>query len=65
VGSDVGPLEVFLYDWRPIRADAILFDRLASMPVRISYKAAAAAESDAERQRSGWHAVPIEPGGQR
>jgi hypothetical protein len=29
------PLEVFLYDWWPIRADARRFDRLATMPVRI------------------------------
>lgn len=27
------PMEVFLYDWWPIRADAKLFDRLAAMPV--------------------------------
>lgn len=32
------PLEVFLYDWWPIRAEARLFDRLASMPVRLSYE---------------------------
>jgi hypothetical protein len=31
------PLEVFLYDWWPIRAEAKLFDRLAGMPVRLSY----------------------------
>jgi hypothetical protein len=31
------PLEIFLYDWWPIRADAKLFDRLAAMPVRISH----------------------------
>jgi hypothetical protein len=31
------PLEVFLYDWWPIRAEARLFDRLATMPVQISY----------------------------
>ena len=31
------PLEVFLYDWWPIRADARLFDRLAAMPVDISF----------------------------
>jgi hypothetical protein len=31
------PIEVFLYDWWPIRADARLFDRLAAMPVRLSY----------------------------
>ena len=29
------PLEIFLYDWWPIRAEARLFDRLSSMPVRI------------------------------
>jgi hypothetical protein len=29
------PLEVFLYDWWPIRAEARLFDRLAGMHVRI------------------------------
>jgi hypothetical protein len=27
------PIEIFLYDWWPIRADARLFDRLAAMPV--------------------------------
>ena len=27
------PLEVFLYDWWPIRAQAQLYDRLAAMPV--------------------------------
>jgi hypothetical protein len=32
------PLEVFLYDWWPIRAEAKLFDRLAAMPVRLSYE---------------------------
>lgn len=31
------PLEVFLYDWWPIRADARLFHRLSVMPVRIVY----------------------------
>jgi hypothetical protein len=29
------PLEIFLYDWWPIRAEARLFDRLAAMPVSI------------------------------
>lgn len=29
------PLEVFLYDWWPIRSEARLYDRLATMPVRI------------------------------
>lgn len=31
------PLEIFLYDWWPIRAEARLFDRLGSMLVRIAY----------------------------
>jgi hypothetical protein len=47
------PLEVFLYDWWPIRADARLADRLSAMPVRISYSADA--QSDA--WRSDWPAA--------
>ena len=39
------PLEVFLYDWWPIRAEARLFDRLSAMPVRIEY------DEDATRRR--------------
>jgi hypothetical protein len=31
------PLEIFLYDWWPIRAQARLFDRLADMPVTIQH----------------------------
>jgi hypothetical protein len=31
------PLEIFLYDWWPIRADRRLFDRLSAMPVRVRY----------------------------
>ena len=34
------PLEVFLYDWWPIRNEARLSDRLAAMPVRIRYMSA-------------------------
>jgi hypothetical protein len=29
------PLEVFLYDWWPLLAEARRFDRLAAMPVEI------------------------------
>jgi len=36
------PIEVFLYDWWPIRADARLFNRLATMPVHLSYGIGAA-----------------------
>lgn len=31
------PLEVFLYDWWPIRNEARLSDRLAAMPIQIRY----------------------------
>ncbi len=30
------PLEIFLYDWWPIRAEARLYDRLSTMPVDIA-----------------------------
>jgi hypothetical protein len=48
------PMEVFLYDWWPIRADALLADRLSAMPVRISYKA----DANSEAWRSDWPAAP-------
>ena len=32
------PLEIFLYDWWPVRAEARLYDRLAKMPVTIAYQ---------------------------
>lgn len=48
------PLEVFLYDWWPIRADARLFDRLSAMPVKIAYKA----DAPPDAWRSDWPAVP-------
>lgn len=47
------PLEVFLYDWWPIRAEARLFDRLAAMPVRIRYTAGIPSEA----WRRDWPAV--------
>jgi hypothetical protein len=48
------PLEVFLYDWWPIRADARLAERLSAMPVRISYKT----NTNSDAWRSDWPAVP-------
>jgi hypothetical protein len=47
------PLEVFLYDWWPIRAEARLFDRLSTMPVRIEYDGTGASDA----WRSDWPAV--------
>jgi hypothetical protein len=47
------PLEVFLYDWWPIRNEAKNFDRLATMPVRIRYTN----DSVAEAWRWDWPAV--------
>lgn len=32
------PLEVFLYDWWPVRAEIRLFERLSEMPVRLDYR---------------------------
>lgn len=51
------PLEIFLYGWWPIRAEAKLLDRLSAMPVRIAYK------GTAEPGASGaWrHDWPAEP----
>jgi hypothetical protein len=39
------PLEVFLYDWWPIRNEVRLSDRLAAMPVRIRYMNATSPEA--------------------
>ena len=47
------PLEVFLYDWWPIRNEARLSDRLAAMPVRIRYANA----SGPNAWRADWPAV--------
>ena len=47
------PLEVFLYDWWPIRNEAGLSDRLAGMPVRIRYVNATAPDA----WRADWPAV--------
>jgi hypothetical protein len=47
------PLEVFLYDWWPIRNEARLSDRLAAMPVRIRYMDAKAPDA----WRADWPAV--------
>jgi hypothetical protein len=47
------PLEIFLYDWWPIRNEARLSDRLAAMPVRIRYMNTAHPET----WRSDWPVV--------
>jgi hypothetical protein len=38
------PLEIFLYDWWPIHAEARLYDRLSEMPVRIAYASAGSSD---------------------
>ena len=53
------PLEVFLYDWWPIRNEARLSDRLAAMPVRIRYANATGPDA----WRVDWPAVS--PRGER
>jgi hypothetical protein len=47
------PMEIFLYDWWPIRADAKLFDRLSKMEVRFVDHAENQAENGAPEARSG------------
>ena len=47
------PMEIFLYDWWPIRAEARLFDRLGGMPVRIAYTR----EANPDAWRRDWPAV--------
>jgi hypothetical protein len=49
------PLEIFLYDWWPIRSEARLSDRLAAMPVRIRYMNATAPDA----WRADWPAVSV------
>jgi hypothetical protein len=48
------PLEVFLYDWWPLREEARLYDRLSAMTVRIVYTP----EASSDAWRSDWPAVP-------
>lgn len=50
------PLEIFLYDWWPLRREARLAEKLAVMPVRIRYMDTAAPES----WRADWPAVSPE-----
>jgi hypothetical protein len=52
-------LEVFLYDWWPIRAEANLFDRLAAMPVQIRYPSDKASDA----WQHDWPAVPATDAG--
>ncbi len=47
------PLEVFLYDWWPIRNEARLSERLSAMPVRTRYGNAAGPDA----WRADWPAV--------
>jgi hypothetical protein len=48
------PLEVFLYDWWPIRADTRLLDKLSVMPVRITFRP----EASSGAWRADWPAAP-------
>ena len=49
------PLEVFLYDWWPIRSEARLHDRLAAMPVRLEY----ADDATSSAWRRDWPACAL------
>jgi hypothetical protein len=48
------PIEIFLYDWWPILAEAQLYDRLAAMPVRIKYSST----STSDAWQDDWPAMP-------
>jgi uncharacterized OsmC-like protein len=48
-------LEVFLYDWWPIRAERRLLQRPSMMPVRIEYKETAITDA----WRADWPEVPV------
>jgi hypothetical protein len=48
------PLEVFLYDWWPIRGEIRLLDRLAEMPVEIEYDK----KTPDDAWRADWPATP-------
>lgn len=47
------PMEIFLYDWWPLRAEATLADRLSVMPVRLSYKQDGSADASPLDHRQG------------
>lgn len=47
------PLEIFLYDWWPVRREARIYDRLATMPVQIRYMT----DAQSEAWRSDWPAT--------
>jgi hypothetical protein len=49
------PLEVFLYDWWPIRAHGRLLERLNTVPVRVEY----AQRLSTDAWRSDWPAVAV------
>jgi hypothetical protein len=48
------PIEIFLYDWWPILAEARLYDRLAAMPVSIQYSSGGASDA----WQHDWPATP-------
>lgn len=51
------PLEVFLYDWWPIRGEARLLDKLSGMLVRIDYEP----RGKTDAWRSDWPEAPALP----
>ena len=55
------PLEIFLYDWWPIRADARLFARLSKMPVSIVYEPG----PESQPRKPDWPAEPPRGPGRR
>ena len=48
------PLEIFLYEWWPIRAEIRLDRRLGAIPVQIEYRG-----TDRDAWRRDWPAAPV------
>ena len=52
------PLEIFLYDWWPIRGERHTFDRLARMPVQIIYDSPATGPVSPQSPQSAPSPIP-------
>jgi len=53
------PLEIFLYDWWPIRAEAKLYDRLSGMAIRLVNQSPSAPDAVPRRQNAGGEAALV------
>jgi hypothetical protein len=54
------PLEIFLYDWWPIRAKRRLYERLSRMPVRIVHAVGELAAGEVKQDAADARTTPSE-----